>query len=215
MSTTRETISKRLRFLRLGLKLSLHETAQMTGLSAARISNWEQGVRQPKYEQIEILAKAYKTRPDYIVGWIDAQELSNIESFKPVCSNSTLINGNALDIPTATNITAYHASYLKRRYLEQKNLISIIVNDDSSAGDIKKNDELLIDTSNKNIESNDIFAIYSNNNVWIRNIRPKLNDTTFVMSSGDKENYPDETLTKDEIEQIIVIGRVARVSRDR
>jgi transcriptional regulator with XRE-family HTH domain len=215
MQETREKIAERLKKTRLDLNMPLVDAAKITGLSTARISNWEQGLRTPKYDQVAELAKAYKTRPEYLVCWIEKGELDNIDAYKTVYKTTVTTDQKTIEISNSSNSTAYHRDFLKRKNLNEKNLISIIVNDESSPEEIKKGDELLINTLDKTVKTNDLFAILSNDNIWIRNIRPVLNSDAFIMSSGDKENYPDEQLSKEKLAEINIIGRVVRVSRDR
>lgn len=215
MQETRDKIAERLKKTRLDLNMPLVDAAKTTGLSAARISNWEQGLRTPKYDQVAELAKAYKTRPEYLVCWIDKAELDNIDAFKAIYKPTITLDGQTIEISNASNSTAYHRDFLKRKKLSESNLISIIVNDESSPDEIQKGDELLINTLEKTVKTNDLFAIYSNYTIWIRNIRPILNSDEFILSSGDKANYPDEQITKEKLAELNIVGRVVRISRDR
>lgn len=202
-----ELIANRIRSTRIKSDMTLTEAARLSNMSKARISNWEQGLRVPKYEQIFELAKIYKTRPEYLIGWIDEKELSDKYSYyKP---SAEFNSGDRVE-----NV-AYHIEYLERLKLNKNFLLSIKVTDESAAGEIKLNDELLIDTQSTYSNKNDLFAIESNGRIWIRELKPTMQNDSFIMSSGDKESHPDITYKKSELENIDIIGRVARISRDR
>lgn len=202
-----ESIADRIRSTRLKLDITLTEAARLSNMSKARISNWEQSLRVPKYDQIKELAKIYNTRPEYLVGWINEQELDDIYSFYRASA--------AIDVPDKISNVAYHISYLKKYKLNKNSILSIKVSDESAAGDIKVNDELLIDTSSTYENKTDLFAVYSNNKIWIRELKPTMDEDDLIMCSGDKESHPDKTYKKSELDNINIIGRVVRISRDR
>lgn len=187
--------------------MTLTEAAKLSNMSKARISNWEQGLRVPKYEQIYELAKMYKTRPEYLIGWIDENELEDKYSYYRPSA--------ALDSPDRKENVSYHINYLEKLNLNKNSILSIIVTDESAAGEIKINDELLIDTKTSYSNKSDIFAIQSNERIWIRELKPTMETDSFIMSSGDKESHPDITYKKTELEKINILGRVVRISRDR
>ena len=155
-------IADRIRSTRIKSDMTLTEAARLSNMSKARISNWEQGLRVPKYEQIFELAKILKTRPEYLIGWIDEDELEDKYSYyKPSAP---------FDNPDRKENVSYHINYLEKLNLNKSFLLSIIVTDESAAGDIKINDELLIDTKATYLNKNDLFAIQSNNRIWIMTV---------------------------------------------
>ena len=64
-------IGQRLKKLREDKGLSLSELSAATGkeLSKSRISNYEQGIRRPGIEELELLAAVLGVTPSSIVGW--------------------------------------------------------------------------------------------------------------------------------------------------
>lgn len=91
-----EIIIKRIKERRLALGLSYQDVADATGLSKSTIQRYETGaIRKVPINQIEELAKALHTSPNYLMGWDDnpgyftdietavlAQELKNHPQFR-------------------------------------------------------------------------------------------------------------------------------------
>ena len=91
-----EIIIKRIKERRLALGLSYQDVADATGLSKSTIQRYETGaIRKVPINQIEDLAKALHTSPNYLMGWDDnpgyftdietavlAQELKNHPQFR-------------------------------------------------------------------------------------------------------------------------------------
>ena len=91
-----EIIIKRIKERRLALGLSYQDVADATGLSKSTIQRYETGaIRKVPINQIEELAKALHTSPNYLMGWDDnpgyytdietavlAQQLKNHPQFR-------------------------------------------------------------------------------------------------------------------------------------
>lgn len=91
-----EIIIKRIKERRMALGLSYQDVADATGLSKSTIQRYETGaIRKVPINQIEELARALHTSPNYLMGWDDnpgyytdietavlAQELKNHPQFR-------------------------------------------------------------------------------------------------------------------------------------
>jgi len=62
------TISKRLKELRLEHDLSQEKLAKICNVKQSCVSKWERGVTYPSLDIIIILVKIYKVTSDYILG---------------------------------------------------------------------------------------------------------------------------------------------------
>ncbi|WP_205903907.1 S24 family peptidase, partial [Pseudomonas viridiflava] len=71
--------------------------------------------------------------------------------------------------------------------------------------------ELLLDCERTSVRGTDLFGILVGGNIWIRRIREELDDT-FTLSAANQAEYPEQKLTREELEKIEIIGRVARIS---
>ena len=212
MSDSRGIISERLSAARMDLGLTMEKVAQRMGFSRARYSNWELGIREPRYRDLEIAANVLGVSPAYLVGWSDQPTGS---PYQPI-DRATVPGGDgkdAIHLANATDIVAYRDSYLQRRNLTPRNLLSIRIEDDTMADVVRRNDVVLVDMNKRRSEIRDLFAILHGDRVWVRWIRPELNGN-FTLSAENKASYPDETLTPEQLDGLDVIGRIARIERD-
>ena len=66
-----DTFSQRLRELRLDKKMSMKQLAKEINTTDAAISNWENGVNEPKISYVVSIAKFFGVTSDYLLGLED------------------------------------------------------------------------------------------------------------------------------------------------
>lgn len=66
-----DTFSQRLRELRLDKKMSMKQLAKEINTTDAAISNWENGVNEPKISYVISIAKFFGVTSDYLLGLED------------------------------------------------------------------------------------------------------------------------------------------------
>lgn len=216
ISQVGKVIAKHLRQCREEKGWTLQEVAdRMPGMTRSRYSNWELGIRVPKYEQLMQLAALYDKNPAWMCGWIDNSGVSanNLELVS--VSKSTISVGDAvMTLQHVADNTAYKLKYLQQRGISENKVSAINAPDDSMAGDIEPGDELLIDRSTPDFSKSDIFAIMVNEAIWIRWIRPEL-DGSYTIAATNTARHPEQKITAEQLQKMQIIGRVARISRDR
>lgn len=210
MQDVKEIISRRLRQLRDQKGWRIREAAQAIGVGATAYGNWEQGIRAPRYAEVEKAAVVYGVSPEYLVGWADTSfKLLTSQDFTCPGKQSFLFNGDTIKIKNPCLDSALSTEYLSNKNLESKNLINIYAPDDAMTGDIEKGDEILINLDETSPDYTDIFAILVRGNLWLRRIRPEP-DSTFIMQANNKDIQPDTPVNLDDIN---IVGRVVRISR--
>lgn len=215
MSDIKKVIANRLRKCRSSKDWTIEETGKRLGVTGSRYSNWEQAIRTPKYEQLIALADVFGTTPSWLAGFTDHEGTqANAMNFVTVNQSTISVKDVVLTLEQIADTSAFKLDYIKRRGLNENKLTSILAPDGSMADMIKEGDELLIDRSRTNITDADIFAILVNGRVWVRWIRPEM-DGTFTLAAEDSSHYPDQKLTAEQLDKLKVIGRVARIARDR
>ena len=65
------TFSNRLRELRTEHNMSMKQLAKLINTTDAAISNWENGVNEPKISYIVSLSKVFNVTTDYLLGLSD------------------------------------------------------------------------------------------------------------------------------------------------
>jgi transcriptional regulator with XRE-family HTH domain len=210
MRNTKDIIKRRLRKLRDEKELKIREAAEQIGVTPSTYGNWEQGIRIPRYPEVESAARVFGVTPEYIVGWSDRDfKLLNGQDF--ICPGKMTIEvrGSLVDVRDPCLDTALSKDYLERARLDHNVLMNIYAPDDAMTGDIEKGDEVLINRGETTPLYTNIFAIMVRGSIWLRRIRPEP-DSTFTLQANNKDIQPD---TKVSLDDIIIIGRVIRVSR--
>jgi transcriptional regulator with XRE-family HTH domain len=213
MQETNVLLTERLPALRKKKGLKATDVAKALDINRTRLSNWELGIRKPQYRELEALADFLNVNPAYLLGWINDDIYS---THLPVDRTTVKRNdGGEVSVPNATGEHAYSEGYLKQHGFEARQLIALTVDDDSMKEVVCKGDTVLIDMKRKHSPVRDLFAILINGRVWIRWIRPEIDGKSYTLSAEDSSQYPDRLLTREELEELDIIGRVARIERDR
>lgn len=221
MPDIRAIVSERLRQCRHETGWTMIETARrLTKLSgekmtASRYSNWENAQRSPAPEEIIKLGALFKKPPAWLAGYTDNDSAGIITDRYIVAADSRLVtNVGVFTTPQVSENTAYSMDYLNNRGLDKNKILSIIQLDKSMGELVPEGAEVLLDMSHSVVRGSDLFGIAVQSNIWVRSIRPEL-DGTFTLSAEDREHYPDKVLTQEQLDNLNIIGRVARIAVDR
>lgn len=211
MLDIQSVIAQRLRQCRREQEWTAEETAKKLNILPSRYSNWEQALRTPKHSQIVDLATLFNKPASWIAGFSDSEALPH---YVGVNQPTICVKGTVLTLECLADNSAFNIDYIKQRGLSKHQLMTIFATDDSMASLISKGDELLIDKTQNTVKIADLFALLVNDQVWVRWIRPEI-DSSFTIAAEDSARFPAITLAKDEISALNIIGRVARISKDR
>lgn len=214
----REIIGQRLRMCRKQKGWTTEDVANRLNITKSRYSNWEQGLRSPKQEQIFDLADIFDKAPAWIAGYSDVEaQPANSLHFVALNESTISLKDTILKLQSVSDSSALNINYIKRRGLNENKLTMLLAPDSSMAGDkdiIIEGDEILIDRTHTTPNKADLFAILVNDQIWIRWIRPEITGT-YTIAAEDKENYPDKHLSLEELSELKIVGRVTRICRDR
>lgn len=75
-------LGSKLSELRRRKNLSQYEAAERLGFSRGKLSNYEQGSRQPDYETLKQLATFYNVTTDYLLGHEVDSQIDMLEYYK-------------------------------------------------------------------------------------------------------------------------------------
>lgn len=221
MSELVQVVAQRLKECRQATGWTLEETAKRlsdlsgTKMTYSRYSNWELGLRMPPTEQVVLLAKLFGKTPAWIQGYTDNDSLSAVTSNYVTANPPNISTKNGLLVlPQVTDNTAFSLEYIESRGLNRNKLLCIKQIDSSMAPLIAEGAELLLDGDQVTVRGADLFGIVVAGTIWIRWICPELNNT-FTLKASDSQQYPDSKLTRTELDQLDIVGRVVRISHDR
>lgn len=221
MSELKLIVAERLKECRARKGWTHEQTAQhLTEQSgerstSSRYSNWELALRMPGPEQIIQLANLFGVSPAWLQGFTDNDCVGAV-SRDYVTANPPSIPTRAglLTLTQASDATAYNLQYLERRGLNKNQLLAIRQIDGSMRGVVDQGAEVLLDRERSAVTGADLFGIVVNGVIWIRWLRPEV-DGSFVLAAEDKAQYPDKLLSAEQVAQLDIVGRVARICHDR
>lgn len=185
-----------------------HLTGNPIGTSGMNM--WELGERRPKLEAFVPLSKLYGVPASYLAGLDNNQHAGDY--FYPQTSSN--IPGLLLDSSIADDALALRASFLSEHKLSPDQLMLVRMPDDSMPGVVNKGDRVLLDLSKRDVSNRDLFALLVNGRVWVRWIRPEI-DETFTIASTAPEQYQDVPCTAEELQKFQIIGRVVLIVTSR
>lgn len=221
MSELVQVVAQRLKECRQATGWTLEETAKrLTDLSGkpmtfSRYSNWELGLRMPPTAQVILLAKLFGKTPSWLQGYTDNDSLSVVASNYVTANPPNISTKNGLlNLPQVTDSTAFSLEYIESRGLNRNKLLCIKQLDNSMAPLIAEGDEVLLDGDQTSVRGADLFGIVVNETVWVRWICPEMNNT-YTLKAEDARQYPDGKMTREELDQLDIVGRVVRISHDR
>ncbi|OCH08126.1 hypothetical protein A6D98_09810 [Aliivibrio fischeri] len=200
---TKEIIGDRLRSLRMGKGWTAKEAAAAatlvagTNISAGRWQNWECASRAPSLELFPYLAKTLDTTPEYLASWKSEPGIG-VETNKYILAN--------LEPGGSNDDIAFNVEALKRHGLHEHKLKLITINDEAMNTHFTHGDLVLVNRADTHITGAGIYALESDNSVFLRYVRREPG-VGFVVYADDTKHAPDRTFTNDEFQQIQIIGR--------
>lgn len=152
----KEAIGNRITTARKALGITIKELAARTSsLSAARISNWEQGTRSPGPVEAKIVANVLNVSPSYLLCLTDNPEgeISHPSGNTPRVI-SVVSMQNALHTKEAENqiiLSEEKKSITLDSFNQSSNsyLFAVLVDDSSMQPDLNQNDLVIIDSQSK------------------------------------------------------------------
>lgn len=216
MSDTGKIISERLAQSRREKGWTLRETAESIQVGLSRYSNWELGLRVPRYDELVKLAEAFGKPPAWLAGFTDLQgkAISGAEDYVAVNRTTVATRDGTARIKNASDTTAFKVEYLQQRGIGADKFLLIYADDDAMADVIQQGDELLIDRSRTRSDTIDLFAFLVDGRAWVRWFRPEI-DGTVTITAERADRHPPQHVTREQLDDLVILGRVARIARDR
>lgn len=188
----------------------------MTGIPASRISNWEVGYRRASLEDLKVIAQALGKPAAWLACLTDDDGSDPAALGYQVAANRYRNKQNeATHLDQYLTTTAYHAQYLADRRLDAKNLLSVRSPVSVGSGTIRQGDELLIDRAQAAVRDSEFYALLVNGRIVPRYIRAEIKGGFTLLEHEEQRSEDGQPVTADELQELEIIGRIVRVSRDR
>ncbi len=179
------------------------QVAEDAGMSESRWRNYECRVRTPNISLFPQMARACGVTAAYIAGFTEHQGATS-DSWK-------YTEANARRLKAGSDLLAFNVETLSKKGLEARKLTLLTVMDSNLSPTINAGDEALFDVSQTDYNTAGLFALQDKEDrLWLRWIRPEMSGG-FTLSCNDKERFPDQILTADELSKFDLIGRFVGV----
>ncbi|WP_454784020.1 helix-turn-helix domain-containing protein [Legionella sp. WA2024007413] len=205
----KEKIAARITKSRKELGITIKELASRTNsLSAARISNWEQGTRKPGPEEAKIIAEVLNVSASYLLGLTDNPqgELRSSSRFVPLV--------NIKDIPRIENtISEGNNSIILDEFnksSESSNLFATLVEDNSMHPDLNQGDVIILDGARKPSPGDFVLAYLAEKN---QTVLRKYGETESCLFQLLASNPLWATINVQNIKDVSILGVITEFRR--
>lgn len=204
-SDIKEIIGDRLRERRLLKGWTAREAAQNASrvapesISTGRWQNWECAQRSPGVDIYPYLAKVLDTTPQYLAGWSSDPGIG-VETNKYIVANINQ-EQNGKDDEIAFNVEA-----LKRHGLNEHDLTLITAPDNAMYSAFKRGDLLLIDKSDKDITGAGIYALRTEDDLYVRYVRRDIG-AGYSVYADDEQHAPTQSFSDEQFSKLHIVGK--------
>lgn len=111
-----------------------------------------------------------------------------------------------------TRELAFRRKWLRFRGLQENELALVFAKGDSMEPTISDNETVMVDTSEKKLRDGHIYVIRNGDHLLVKRIQTLWNDGVQLLS--DNKEYPPQEISKSDLENLDVIGKVVWVGKD-
>lgn len=215
MTDLRKLIAGRIRKCRTDSGMTLTQAANQLAvlsgepISLPRFSNWET-TTEPKIPSLHLfpaLGKMFNVSAAYLAGFEDTPRRDFADSDYISTVRTVTVGGQRIEVEGADDTLAFRRVYAEELGVPVEKLLIVKQLDDSMRDTLSRGDYAVIDTRQSRIKGKDLFGLLINGDVWLRWIRPEVNGD-FTIAADDSDQYPDQQLSPEQLEEFQIIGRV-------
>ncbi|AQS39760.1 Helix-turn-helix domain [Shewanella psychrophila] len=207
----KKLIGERIKKARHSKGLTQSEAANLIGAKPNAWGMWEKGERSPRlYGEQGIcgIAKGLCVTTSYLLGESDVENDGiNNTGF---LSGETIHTKSGSVVEQSSELISIHSSLLDNHGVQNFTFLSVV--DDSMAPELCMNDTVLLDFKISSFHRVDIYAIFDEGSIWFRWIRKEVGGQ-YRLYANDRLHSSDQLLSKVELDNIQILGRVAWVGR--
>lgn len=229
MAEENAQIHDRLAHLRREHGLTQEQMARAMGVPYSTYQRYEQGRTPPKMQPLARLASEMGISLDWLVlGWqktnrIDADAAENLAGNASPSQMAATVEIPVYDVkagagPGAANgpeSVVRHVpvarTWLQRLHCPLNSLQAIEATGDSMEPDIHDGDVLLVDTSVRTVERSGVYVLRYADHLRVKYLQQRADGGIIIRSAAPQE--VDETVPRDRLGEIAIIGRVVWTGR--
>ena len=186
-------------------KGSITQLAKHLGTNKAKISKWINGISAPGSADVAPIIDmmgAHLVMPD--------EKLADYDLIPKV---SALAGAGALSLETSgerKGLYAFRKDFLAMQCISAKNSVLLDVTGDSMEPLLKNGDTILVDQSDRNVSDGGIYLVTLFESLLVKQI--VLGVRSIILHSLNPM-YPDTTVGKEDIDSLIIHGRMRWAAR--
>ena len=227
-------VGKRIRQVRIAAGLTQQQIADQVGVTKSSVAQWEGGqTKHLRGENLLKVAQVLNVDPDWLISGRGNALQSNVKvSFRRIIaweSPDDLPDGQYIFVPRSfARFSAgsgelffedvegpalpFTTQWIKSRNLYRSSLILVDAKGDSMQPRIHDGDILLVNRRiDSNFEDGKIYVIRYGDELCVKRLYHRY-DGSWIIRSDNRERYPDETIPRDSLENIELLGRVVWIA---
>lgn len=218
------TISDRIRKIRQEQGLTILDLSKKIGIPDRTISNYERGERKPSVEYLTLLYEHLDANPEWLLSgngemFTDKSTISSKFSVEDFLFIPKLILrpaagcGTIVDLEDVEDYIAFQKDWFNKHIHALKSSLAVMTaNGDSMEPTIKNGDMLLVDTSQNQARTDNIYIIRINDCLAVKRVQCIPGNKLQIISDNKTYNPYILDLT-DESQKAVIIGKVVWYGR--
>jgi len=213
---------KRLEQARSTIKASQEDVGALFGITRNAVSNWEHGKNPPKADRLAALCDFLKVSADWLLFGVEVSERFSEENYRDLMLNEEFflipkyqdiklaagsghVNHNVIE---ESKSLAFRRDWIRSKGFGESDLRVVEVTGNSMAPYITHGESVLIDTTDLEIRSGEIYAFQTPDGLRIKRFIWQADGQLRISSDNpDKGKYPDEVYSRENAHTIQIIGR--------
>ncbi len=200
------------------------EFARAVGVKQPSLTRWIIGEADPSRSNLVKIAEATETS----IVWLATGQGDTNVAIQEKPDNTNNDGVLMIDCFCSVNVSAgfgsfnegvtapdgqvpYSDSLLQKLGVKPRHAAVFWADGTSMRPTIDDGDQMLVDLSKKEIKGDKIYLVQNRESVWVK--RVKLNWNGIELISDNKEEYAPITLTKEEADNLEIIGQVAYIGK--
>lgn len=216
------------------------ELAKIVGVARVSLTQWESGDTSPKGENLLKLSRALGVNPEWLVSgkgdpaphglppgsnhmpvtvWDDTSDLDPSQHVIVPRVQVRFSAGNGHEVSfepdTHDKGNAYRLDWIRRKGLDPKRLIVVIIDGDSMSPTLPHGSAMTTDTRKNTLDQvvdGKVYAIRYGNELRVKRLRRRFDGALLIDS--DNPEYPREVVEPHQLEHIGIIGAYVAHSYD-
>lgn len=199
------------------------ELARAVGVSPQAVQQWVSGLTTPRGANVEKAARFLNTTPTFLLYGgtqpVPAYEIRAVDGDDGIDADKEVMvavvdvelsagNGSQVEFIETKYRLPYQIEWLRKMGVRDPDHVRLMaVRGDSMERTLFDGDKVLIHLQDTRLKSDCVFAIMLDGEAKVKRLFNSVAGVRIVSDNPDKARYPDELVTQDQADRLILIGR--------